>query len=65
MPKFKNSSAGLTPIYVQPSAPQAPPLSAEDLKQVNITDKIKNNTSKLYICTLFLSLDSRYVPKHG
>jgi len=35
MPKFNNSSASLTPIYIQPSAPQVPTLSAEDLKQVN------------------------------
>jgi len=35
MPKFSNSSAGLTPIYIQPSAPQVPTLNAEDLKQVN------------------------------
>ncbi|CAI6351088.1 unnamed protein product [Macrosiphum euphorbiae] len=34
MPKFSNSSASLTPIYIQPSAPQVPTLSAEDLKQI-------------------------------
>ncbi|KAE9524673.1 hypothetical protein AGLY_014723 [Aphis glycines] len=34
MPKFNNSSASLTPIYIQPSAPQVPTLSVEDLKQI-------------------------------
>lgn len=35
MSKFSNSSASSTPIYIQPTAPQIPPLSADDLKQVN------------------------------
>lgn len=34
MPNFSNSKANLTPIYVQPSAPQIPVLNTEDLKQV-------------------------------
>ncbi|XP_050434297.1 toll-interacting protein-like [Adelges cooleyi] len=32
--KYGDPSAGLTPIYVQPSAPQPLPLNPEDLKQV-------------------------------
>jgi len=35
MPKFSGSNTNLTPIYIQPTAPQVPTLSAEDLKQVN------------------------------
>jgi len=35
MPNFSNSKANLTPIYIQPTAPQSPTLNAEDLKQVN------------------------------
>jgi toll-interacting protein len=34
MPNFSNSKANLTPIYVQPSAPQIPVLNTEDLKQI-------------------------------
>ncbi|VVC33742.1 UBA-like,C2 domain,Ubiquitin system component Cue [Cinara cedri] len=34
MPKYNNSSANLTPIYIQPTAPQVPALNAEDLKQI-------------------------------
>lgn len=41
MPKYSNSNANLTPIYIQPTAPQVPALSAEDLRQVNIINNIK------------------------
>lgn len=43
MPKFSNSSnANLTPIYIQPTAPQVPPaLNADDLKQVYIVKEMK------------------------
>lgn len=34
MPHFSNSKSNLTPIYIQPTAPQPPALNAEDLQQV-------------------------------
>lgn len=36
IPKFVSPNANMTPIYIQPSAPKAITLNAEDLKQVNI-----------------------------
>lgn len=49
MPKFSNSSsANLTPIYIQPTAPQVPPtLNADDLKQVTIVNKMKKKIESL------------------
>lgn len=41
MPNFSNSKSNLTPIYIQPTAPQPPALNAEDLQQVNKISKIK------------------------
>lgn len=60
---FGNSNANLTPIYIQPSAPQqqVQTFSADDLKQVNITNKKKKSSMKL----IFSVVDSRHVPKYG
>lgn len=60
MPNFNNSKTNLTPIYIQPSAPQPPALNAEDLKQVNIINAIT-----LFNIKKNVFLDSRHVSKHG
>lgn len=49
MPKFSNSSGSLTPIYIQPTAPQIPTLNVEDLKQVNI-----NNNNEYFFFNIVL-----------
>jgi hypothetical protein len=55
------SNANLTPIYIQPTAPQVPQVfSSDDLKQVKYFTKYFINCINYYPF-----IDSRYVSKYG